>query len=237
MAPRPARAVFACVLVGLGVLGLAKGDFIGLWQPVPKDLPAREWLAYLCALVPLAGGAGLLWDRTAKGAAALLAAWLLFWMLAFRVPAIVRAPLSQDPWSGWGEAAVYAAGAWVLYGKGVRFAQGLYGLAMIAFGTGHFAYIQETAQLVPGWLPAHLALAYLTGAAFIAAGVSIVTGVLARWAAALSALQMGLFTALVWVPAVIAGPDASQWSEFVISCTLTAAAWVVAEAYHRPRGG
>lgn len=226
-----ATLIFAVILVALGVLGLLRGDFIGLWQPVPKDVPAREWLAYLCALIPLVGGAGLAWKRTASGAAGLLLAWFVFWLLAFRVPAIVHAPLTQDPWSGWGETAVYAAAAWALYGRRVRFAQALYGLALIPFGIGHFTYINETALLVPAWLPAHLAFASLTGAAFIAAGIAIVVGKLARLAAILSTVQMGIFTGLVWVPIVAAGPDAFQWSEFVISVTLTAAGWVVADSY------
>jgi hypothetical protein len=134
---------------------------------------------------------------------------------------MVRA-FSVGTWFPCAETAVILAAAWVLYigsstdadkrhagfvvgAKGERIARALYGVALVVFGIAHFAYAKETASLVPKWLPLHLVLAYATGASFVAAGLAVIAGVGARIAASLSALQMTMFTLLVWVPIIAAG--------------------------------
>jgi uncharacterized membrane protein len=241
--------VFAATMIGLGLWSLIHGDFAAIWQPVPKSWPGREALIYLSGLVALGSGVGLIGRRTAAWAAGTLTAWLLLWMLALKVPGLFATPSEAAAWESCGETAVLVAAAWVLFArfagdrnwpplgfvtgeKGTRIASVLYGLALIAFGVAHLAYIKSTAALVPAWLPAHTAWVYFTGLTYIAAGAAILAGTLARLAATLVALQIGLFTLLVWVPAVAGGSaDASQWSETVISWALTTAGWVMAESY------
>src|SRR5215471_11358859 len=95
----PGHAVFAATMIGLGVLGLIKGDFTVVWQPVPKGVPAREVLVYLCAAVSLASGIGLLFRRTAGLAARVLLAFLILWFLLWRVRALFIASLVEGTWS------------------------------------------------------------------------------------------------------------------------------------------
>jgi uncharacterized membrane protein len=242
------QVFFAAAMIMLGILGLMKGDFAVMWQPVPEGVPGRTALIYLCALVALAGGAGLLFRRTAAIAARVLFVYFLLWLLLLRVPGMLISR-TVDFWWAAAKISVMAAAAWVLFGwfaedgdrrrfgwaasdNGLRVARALYGLAMIAFGMAHFVYAQPTAGLVPRWLPWHLFWAYFFGWTFVAAGAAMIIGVLARMAAALSALEIGMFLVLVWVPVVAAGgANAFQWDETIVSIALLAAAWVVAESY------
>jgi uncharacterized membrane protein len=242
------HAIFAATMIALGIMGLIKGGFVPFWTGVPKGLPARTALAYLCAVVSLGSGVGMLWRRTAEVASLVLLALLALWMVLFRVVLLIGTPTAPGLWWACGEIATMMAGAWVLVvwfsgerdgqrpgfitgDKGLRIARVLYGLGLIPFGVAHFTFLERTVSMVPGWLPWHLGWAYFTGIALIAAGVAVIVGVAAPLAAVLSAWELTLFTVLVWGPVVVAGPDASQWNELIDSCTLTAAAWVVADSY------
>ena len=242
------HAFFAAIMIALGILGLLKGDFTVIWQPVPDGLPARVVLIYLCAIISLASGIGLFLQRAAAPAARVFTAYLLLWLLLLRVAGIFLAS-NVGTWWPAAQVAVMLAAAWVLCvwfatdwdkqhlsfaigDKGLRIARVLYGLALIPFGVAHFAYLQHTAEMVPRWLPWHVAWACFTGSAYIVAGVAMLIGVFARLAATLSAFQTIMFLLLVWVPVIAAGSkDASDWSETLCNVALAAGSLVVAESY------
>src|SRR2546422_11259084 len=109
------HAVFAATMVTLGILGLIQGDFTPTWSGVPKSVPARQVLAYLCALISLVSGIGLLWRRAAVVASRLLLSSFLVWLLLFRVSLVFRAPSATVAWWALCDTAVMAAASWVLY--------------------------------------------------------------------------------------------------------------------------
>ncbi len=238
---RASHLFFAVTMIAMGLIGLFGGGFAPIWNSVPPSLSGRQFLAYLCAVVSLATGAGLLAKRSAAPAALILFLTLLAWTVAFKFRFIIQAPLEEVSYQSCGENAVLIASAWVLYVEfakgrgfpagdvGLRFAYLLYGLALIAFGLSHFFYLQMTAPLVPTWLPGHVFWAYFTGSVYLVTGLAIAAGLAPRFAAMAAAVQIALITLLVWGPMVLAGDlTPMHWQETVVSWALTAGAWVLA---------
>jgi len=60
-----ATVFFAVGMISLGILGLRYGDFALQWQAVPPSIPGHDILVYASAIIMLAGGIGLLFQRTA----------------------------------------------------------------------------------------------------------------------------------------------------------------------------
>ena len=76
-----------------------------------------------------------------------------------------------------------------------------YATPLAAFGTEHFTLTEGVASLVPKWIPWHLFWAYFVGACFIAAALSLVTGIQARLAAVSLSLTFFLFVMFMDAPA------------------------------------
>ena len=118
---------------------------------------------------------------------------------------------SQVIWSYFSFGVVFAIGLVTIFLRGdwqkadgfdklILFGPLFYAAPLAAFGTEHFTLTETIASLVPAWIPWHLFWAYLVGAAFIAAPLSLVTRIQARLAASLLALTFFLFVVLMDIP-------------------------------------
>jgi uncharacterized membrane protein len=240
---------FAIGLTGLGVIALAYGGFAEEWQLVGAWVPdpARTGLACATGVVMALGGLGLLFERTATLSIRVLFPFLVSGFL-LQLPAGLKAPLVEVNWESVGELATILSAGWVLFaarsalreGSSLAFAAGenglrigriLFGLALLPIGLSHFVYATYTATLVPAWLPFRTGWVYLTGAGHTAAGLGALFGVVPRLAAAMEAGMLGVFTLLVWAPKIVTPPTSrATWTEFAVSWTMAAAAWVVADS-------
>ncbi|HEV7990632.1 MAG TPA: DoxX family membrane protein [Gemmatimonadaceae bacterium] len=233
--------VFGAAAIAFGIIGLVWGDFATVWQPVQATVPHRTLLAYLFALALLGGGTAVHWRRTARPGYVVLA--LLYLIAAMLwLPRIIHYPQLFGVWSGFGEelALVMAAAIALVASRrpiarrevaAAEVCRVAFGVCVVTFGIVHFTALDETARMVPSWLPPGQRFwAFTTGLAHLCAGVAIVSGLQARLASRLLAAMFLTFGALVWLPSLIASPRGHiVWAGNAINLAMAGAAWIVAD--------
>ena len=124
---------------------------------------------------------------------------------------------SQVIWSYCVGGAVLAIGLVVIFVRGdwqeaqgfdklILFGPLFYAAPLAAFGTEHFTLTEAIASIIPAWIPWHQFWAYFVGACFIAAALSVVTGIRTRLSASLLALTFFLFVVLMDAPGWVQNP-------------------------------
>lgn len=237
------RFLFALGLAMLGIQIPLVADFVRGLEPVPASLPLQLPLAYLSAVILL--GASLLIASGQRLRTGALAAALLFlvWLALLQLPRLAAQPNDGNGWTTTCEVLAMFATAWLLAAEarppaatrigwmtaGGVWAPRIFGVCLLAFGALHFVYHDYVASVIPAWIPGHTFFAYFTGVAHIAAGVAIITGVLARFAATLLGGMFLSWVVLLHIPRVAAAPNSrTEWTSLLIAITLSGAAWLVA---------
>ena len=235
------RIVFGASAVLYSVIALMWHD-PETWQTLRKiwSLPFGTALGEFLMIVQIAGGIGIQYPRTARPAIlALVIVYLLFSLAC--IPAIIAAPTTYVQYGSFFEQFSLLCGALALYaattanaGRALAFGRvarlGL-GVCAISFTLSQILYLPVTAELVPTWLPPNqMFWAILTTIAFALAAVAILIHRHARFAIRMMSLMLALFGVLVWIPRLIAHPEAHlNWSEFGLNFLITGATWMVAD--------
>jgi uncharacterized membrane protein len=237
--------VYGMGVIALGALCIIWGDFV-LGQPVRDDFPARTALAYAAGMFMLAAGACVEWRRTVTWGAAALTVYYVLVVVVLMNGRVALAHYSEfSSYYGIAEQFAIAAAGLIVFAAGARIdanararftrlGQAAFAICALLFGAAHFVYLDQTAPLVPGWLPPGQEFwAYATGLCHVAAGIAILTGVRAHLAAILLTVMYASFTPLVHLPMLLADHSRMNWTENAINLVLTGAAWVVADSLAR----
>ncbi len=235
------RLIFGGSAVLLGAIALLWHD-TDTWQTLSElwKLPSGVTIGGCLMFAQIAGGIGIPSPRTARWASILLAVVYLLFSLAC-LPGVIAAPKKYEGYGSFFEqfsalcgavalcAVTASSGAWkAALSRVARF--GL-GLCAVSFTLGQIFYFRLTASLVPKWIPPNQKFwAILTTVAFALAAIAILLNRQARLAAGLMTLMLALFGVLVWIPHLVAHPQAHfNWSEFGLTFLIAGAAWMVAE--------
>ncbi len=110
----------------------------------------------------------------------------------------------------------------------------LYALPFAVFGLFHFMNASGMAGMVP--IPGGMFWVYLTGAAHLAAAVSIIIETKTRLAGLLLGVMLLIFALSIHLPGAIGGSQAST-TNFLKDIALAGAAWFIAGNYGDEEAG
>jgi len=244
--------VYGLATVVAGILDLVWADFDASHQPIQAfgdHIPGRELFAYIIGVWMIAGGAAILWRRTAKtGAAALAVIYFIFAIFWF--PRFYTAPhfLGVRPavyigvLGGVGtQLIVVAAGALVYASmathsssspRTILIARWIFGLCSVDFGLAHLTGVKDNAIYVPKWMPLGGDFwTIVTGICFVLAGLAILSGILDVLASRLLALMLLVFSVVTLVPKLFAFPHRHDvWGGNAYNLAAVGAAWILAES-------
>ena len=228
----PGIWLLAAGAIGLGVAGLAFHDFPLQDRQVPADVPLRGTFAIAGSLALAAAGAAVLLPPMRRAGAWLLALLYALWILAVQLPGTLAMPRVIGMWLGPAElmTPIIACSLLIRPAREGAFETGariLFGLCLIVFGICHFVYDEITASMVPAWFPEPYFWAYATGIGHLLAGAAILTGTLARLAAALWAAMCTSFVLLLHLPRVATHPAVhTEWTMLFTALSIAASGWI-----------
>jgi uncharacterized membrane protein YphA (DoxX/SURF4 family) len=212
--------------------------------------PTNSILGYLTGVALIMAGLSVVANVRARLSATLLGILFLLYALLLEASKVVATPLNLSLRTVFFEALAIGAAALTLAAtlpainprlpgnflldKLRAAGPCLFGVSSIVFGIDHFLILGFIASLVPAWMGGGMFWAYLTGAALVAAGISIVAKRLDQWAAGLLGLMFLLWFFLLHSPRVMAAvqshspntPD--ECSSAFIALAMCGGSWICA---------
>lgn len=228
--PLPGRLMLAAGFVGFGLISLHFHHQIDGLQPFEIG---SSW-AWLNSLVLALGGIGLAWSRSARATGLIL--WGLLTLLLFaHAPGLLAEPGNAVRWVSAAEVLGLLCACMIIAAPDrpdLRLAARLaVGLMLVLFGAVHWMYVGAVAGLIPEWMPGRAVWPWITGAANLAAGLALISGVLPRLASALVGAMFASWIVLVHLPRLLAAPgDRGEWVACALAFALAGVVWTIHRA-------
>jgi uncharacterized membrane protein len=250
------RLLFAIAIIAFGIENVICAHFQQAMLPVIPWVPGNQFLAYLTGIAILAAGLSIAANFSARLAAILLGILFLLCVLLLQISRVAASPFDVGVRTCAFETLAMCGAALTLagtlpaegrYSRGWESAVGklidsgrfLFAISAVVFGIDHFLVLGLIVSLVPRWIPGGgLFWAYLTGIAFIAAGLSIATKWLAPWAGILLGTMFLLWFLLLHAPRIVSFPrlhDPNEWSSAFIALGLSGGSWICARYFLQKR--
>jgi uncharacterized membrane protein YphA (DoxX/SURF4 family) len=232
---------YAGAAIFLGVVGVVSRDFATPWQNVGPNIPLRVPLAFLAAVLEIAGGIALFVPSTGRAGAVMVtvvySVFTLLWLPQASVDLGNYGAIGSmfENFSLVAAGLILCANFWPTGSTMARRRQFfvlLFAICPISFGIVHIVDMPGLLNYIPGWLLLpKMFWAYVTTLGFFAAAVALLTDIMAPLAACLLTAEIIIFELLIWIPALHHDPhNHFNWAANAISIAIGAAAWVVTDS-------
>lgn len=242
--------VLGVAAIATGIVDLVWGDFERAHQPIQAwgdNVSGRGPFADAVGIVLVIGGAAIMLRRSTQVGAVLLEVtyflFAIFWApRLYWATAILGWRGTIGAIGGIGQQAIVIAVAAIIYAgaavpgapwapRTTRITRWVFGVSTIFFGLAHLTSVESAAPLVPKWIPPSADFwVIVTGLAFVAAGIGILSGMLDVLAARLLTLMLLIFSALALLPLIFAYPHhETAWGGNAYNLVAVGAAWVLAD--------
>jgi uncharacterized membrane protein len=245
--------VYGLASVAAGIMDMIWGGFDADHQPIQAfgdHIPGVTIFAYITAVWMIAGGAAILWRRSARAGGAALAG-IYFVLSVFWLPRLYYAPhilgfrfsVCVGVLAGLGsQLIVFAAGALVFASPAmpgtrssssprmILIARWMFGLCSIDFGLSHLTDIHDNLMYVPKWMPLGAEFwIILTGICFVLAGLAILSAIQDVLAAWLLGLMFFAFNVVALPQFIFADPkNHGAWGGYAYNLAAVGACWIFA---------
>ena len=239
---RIGRILLAIAALGLGIQNAVVGHLSPGLPPLPDFLPWGHAMAIAAAIFLIPLGLAVLGAWNVRYSSLILAG-VLFYAAALHLIHL-RAVLQEgDARTAFLEPLAMACAAFVLHGLAhhprrlylLIAARILFATTLVVFGVQHFLYTAFLAALVPTWIPFHVLWIQGTGAAFIAVGIAMISGILARPAAQALAAMFLSWILVLHIPAVLHEPhNPTLWASLLVAIGMCGSALLMSTSPRLP---
>jgi len=211
---------FAMPLAVFGALHISAAK--DLMPMVPKYIPWHLFWAYFFGFALIAASLSIATKIQVEWSGLLFGIAMFSFVAMLIIPGVVATPNDRFGWTLIFREGSFGGGAWILAGsamrergrgqwgsKLIRVGRVLIGMACLLYGVEHFLHPANVPgvpleKFMPPWIPGHAAIAYVTGALLLIAGVFILLNKKTRMAATYLGTWIVLLVLFVYGPILIA---------------------------------
>jgi uncharacterized membrane protein len=215
---------------------------------VPRWMPAHVFWVYFVGIGLIAAALSITVEIQAPLAATLVGVMFFLFVVLMDIPGVMSEPNNRFSWalalretafSGGGLA--YAGSHWITRGRRampwlVTVAKFFIAIPAVFYGVEHFLHPANAPgvpleKIIPTWIPARLAWAYLAGAVLFVAGIALILNKKAQLAATYMGIMILLLMLFVYLPLLIASPtDLEALNYFFDTLLFCGTIFVLADA-------